>query len=110
MVRTRAPWAVRQAHGLGGDGGADLPRVVELVDLVPEGVPVAVREALFPYGGEHGPVADARGVEGEAQESGSGDLDPPDAGLGGDAVAQDAGDLQGGQRGGPASWRATAQA
>ncbi|CAM5738437.1 hypothetical protein SBADM41S_00129 [Streptomyces badius] len=84
--------------------------MVELVDLVPEGVPVAVREALFPYGGEHGPVADARGVEGEAQESGSGDLDPPDAGLGGDAVAQDAGDLQGGQRSGPASWRATAQA
>lgn len=88
-------------HGLGGDGGADLPRVVELVDLVPERVPVPVPEALFPYGGEHGPVAGGGGVEGEAQEPGPGDLDPPHAGLGGDAFTQDAGDLQGGQRGGP---------
>lgn len=86
---------------MGGDGGADLPRVVELEDLLPERVPVSVREPLFPYGVEHGPVARGRGVEGEAQEPRSGDLDPPDAGLGGDAFPQDRRDLQGGQRGGP---------
>lgn len=89
------------AHRIGGDRGAHLARVVEPEDLVPERAPVSVRASLLPYGVEHGPVAVAGGVQGEAQKPGPGDLDPPDPGLGGDPLAQDPRDLQGRQSGVP---------
>lgn len=85
---------------MSGDGGPDLTGVAQSHRFPGAGVAVPVPQALCAHPGHQRAVHVGGGVEGEVQESGAGDLDPPDPGLTGHPVPEDLGHFPRGQCGG----------